>query len=111
MEKIIYQKKASLDCRGKDAEYVVDFYKVFRKCKAWELDRNNDTCMDVMTDSGYINIVFTPNAETMCFPEDALRKRAYLIPVESARSLYREIREGIAYWYALDCANVLANAR
>lgn len=106
---IVEKQKASLRTKAKDAEYVADFAKVYHRYRSWELDPMDDQVgVRVMRDTGKITVKFYPVETSMVFPEDAKRKCEYTLAIEKARELYRIIRDGAQFWFALDMADYLS---
>ena len=95
-----------------DATYGVQFFYEIEVGKTWEFNPNSDAVGQYTSRrTGRIKVFFNPVENTMAFPEDAKRARAYVMPIEKARELYKLLTNGRNpnYWFALDMANLAAN--
>lgn len=104
MARILYRSKAPVRVVAGDCTYYVYFEDEIERCKAWELDRNNDTDMSVNRKTGNIRVRFCPVLNTMVFPEDSERKLHYIMSVEHADDMRKTIADKVNFWYALDIA-------
>ena len=96
---------ARLAIGGIDATYGVQFSYETKVGKTWEFDSNSDAVGQYASRrTGRIKVFFNPVEDTMAFPEDANRARAYVMSIEKARELYKLITSTTQYWYALDIA-------
>ena len=102
---------AALAVGGIDATYGVQFFYETNVGKTWEFDPNSDAVGQYTSRrTGRIKVFFNPIEDTMSFPEDAKRARAYVMPIEKARELYKLLTRNPQYWYALDMANLAEKA-
>lgn len=92
-----------------DATYGIQFAYEVIEGKTWEFDPNSDAVGQYKTKrTGRIKVFFNPVENTMKFPEDAGRPRAYVMSIEKARDMFKFLTNGRNpnYWFALDMANL-----
>ena len=97
---------ARLCIGAKDATYGVQFAYETLVGKTWEFDPNSDAIGQTTSKrTGKMKVFFNPVENTMKFPEDAKRPRAYVMSIEKAREVYKLLTTSPQYWYALDTAS------
>ena len=104
--KFVEIEKARLAIGAIDATYGVQFLYEVHYGRIWEFDQNSDAIgQNCTVRTGNIKVFFKPIENTMAFPEDANRGRAYLMTIEKARDFYQFlIKRNPQYWFALDMA-------
>ena len=105
--KFVEIEKAALCIDAIDAAYGVQFLYEVHCGRTWEFTPNSDAIGQNRTvRTGNVKVFFNPVESTMAFPVDASRPRAYVIPIEKARELYKLLTSRvIQYWFALDMAS------
>lgn len=98
---------ARLCVGAEDATYAVQFAYETLVGKTWEFDPNSDAIGQYTSRrTEKIKVFINPVEDTMSFPEDAKRPRAYVMSIEDARIFYKFIRNKEPhFWFALDMAS------
>jgi len=108
MAEIMYQKEHSVKVVAPDCTYWADFDVEIERCKAWRIDRNNDTGMFKHFKTGRIRVHFLPDPDTMKFPEDERWKKQYFMSPKKAKELLGIVMQNVSLWFALDMASARA---
>lgn len=106
MAEVIYRHRKSFNISAKDGVYTAEICEVYKRYKAWELDRNNDTSMPVTVKTGEYRVRFFPVVASMKLPEDLKRKRVYEMTGENIVKMYDYLERNVQYWFALDMAEL-----
>jgi len=108
MAEVIYRHRKSFNISAKDGVYTAEICEVYKRYKAWELDRNNDTSMPVTVKTGNYRVRFFPVEKSMKLPEDLGRNREYEMSGENIVKMYEHLERNVQYWFALDMASLLS---
>lgn len=106
MKKIYEEVKGSfIGIDAKDGVYEARFDRELNYGKTWEFDPMSDAVGQYKSvPTGNMRVRFQPME--LYFPEDEARKKEYVMDIESARILYKLLRnKQPQYWFALDMAN------
>ena len=103
---------ARIAVEAKDAVYSIQFDEQKQRGKSWEFDSMSDAIQTEVKRTGKMRVRFAPVESSMVFPEDAKRRKEYLMDIADARELWKLAHKNTyCYWYVLDLAHEAEKGR